>query len=140
MSNLDRPKSRRLLQFVLIGSESCCGGDPELRIAFGGDGFEGSTPTEVGLEVFGCDAMEASHPRFEASVVGVDIVDVEFRLFGLWGAGRGQDVDFELARLAKGNPKATPLFCDHRPDCKQVCIVPVVSFDGSPARLRGVRR
>src|SRR5271165_7691611 len=39
--------------------------------------------------------MEASHPRFEASVVGVDVVDVEFRLFGLWGAGRGQDVDFE---------------------------------------------
>ena len=82
-------------------SESCCGGDPELRIARGGHGFEGSTPTEVGLKVFGCDAMEASHPFLEASVVGVDVVDVEFRLFGLWGAGRGQDVDFELGAFGE---------------------------------------
>ena len=95
-------------QFVLIGSESCCGGDPELRIARGGHGFEGSTPTEVGLKVFGCVAMEASHPFLEASVVGVDVVDVEFRLFGLWAPGAGRTWILSLARLAKAVIAAPP--------------------------------
>ena len=38
----------------------------------------------------------------EAAVVGVDIVDVEFRVFGLWVAGRGQDVDLQLGASGEG--------------------------------------
>ena len=34
-------------------------------------------------------------------MVGVDVVDVEFRLFGLWGAGRGQNLDFELGAFGE---------------------------------------
>jgi hypothetical protein len=66
----------------------CCGGDPERRIPSGGHGFEGSTPTEVCGKIFVCDPMEASHPLFEAPVVGVDVVEVELRFFGLGMAGR----------------------------------------------------
>ena len=42
---------------------------------------------------------------------------------------------------ARGNPQAQRGYSrDHRPDCKQVCIALVVTFDGFPAGLRGVRR
>jgi hypothetical protein len=57
-AGLPRQIQRRLSAIRVGRSESCCGGDPELRIARGGHGFEGSTPTEVGSKVFGCVAME----------------------------------------------------------------------------------
>ena len=42
---------------------------------------------------------------------------------------------------AEANPLAQRGYSrDHRPDCKQVCIALVVTFDGFPSGLRGVRR
>ncbi len=58
-------------------------------------------PTQVGRKIFGGDAVEASHPLFEASVVGVDVVNMELRFFGLGVAGRRQDMDFELGPLGE---------------------------------------
>ena len=78
-----------LLCFVLIRSESGSSGDPGSRIAISGHGFEDSAPTQVRGKVFGGDAVEASHPLFEASVVRVDVVYMELQFFGLGVAGRG---------------------------------------------------
>src|SRR5208283_232225 len=89
------------LHFVLVWSKSGCSGDPGCWVATGGHGFEGSSPTQVGRKIFGGDAVEASHPLFEASVVGVDVVDMELWFFGLGIAGRRQDVDFELGPLGE---------------------------------------
>ena len=84
---------------MLIGPKSGRGGDPGRRVATGGHGFE--SPTQVGRKIFGGDAVEASHPRFEASLVGVDVVNMELRFFGLGVAGRRQDMDFELSPLGE---------------------------------------
>src|SRR5208282_6638267 len=97
----DRPKKWLLLHFVLVWSKSGCSGDPGRWVATGGHGFEGSSPTQVGRKIFGGDAVEGSHPLFEASVVGVDGVDMELWFFGLGIAGRRQDVDFELGPLGE---------------------------------------
>jgi hypothetical protein len=38
---------------------------------------------------------------FEAFIVGIDVVDIELRFFGLGVAGRRQDMDFELSLLGE---------------------------------------
>jgi hypothetical protein len=42
-------------------------------------GFEGAPPAEIVGQVLGGDAVEAVEPLLEATVVGVDVVDVQVR-------------------------------------------------------------
>lgn len=39
--------------------------------------FEEAAPAEVVLKVFGRHAVEATHPGFQADVMGIDVLDVE---------------------------------------------------------------
>ena len=57
--------------------------------------FDGSSPAEIVWQIGCCDAVEAAHPFLEATVVGVDIVDMQVRRLGGGPARSGQDVKGE---------------------------------------------
>jgi hypothetical protein len=62
-------------------------------------------PAEIIGRVFCGDTMEAAEPFLDATVVGIDIVDVKIRGVRIWIAGLRQDVGRNPCFLVSRNNK-----------------------------------
>ena len=51
--------------------------------------FDGSSPSEVKVEIFGRNAVEGTQPFLETAVIAVDVVDVQMRPAGIGFPGEG---------------------------------------------------
>src|SRR3954453_16888366 len=54
--------------------------------------FDGSSPSEVKVEIFGRNAVEGTQPFLETAVIAVDVVDVQIGCLRPRPTGRGQDL------------------------------------------------
>ena len=55
-------------------TERACNGTPRCKAI--GLPLDHASPTEVGRQVLGCDAVEGTQPAIQAAHVGVDVLDV----------------------------------------------------------------
>lgn len=55
-----------------------------------GGPVEGAEPPEVGIKVLGCNTVEAANPVLEATVEGIDVLDV---IDASDHTGLGRDID-----------------------------------------------
>src|SRR3954447_22141242 len=64
-------------QYLLALRDADCAEQPIGWLGIIPPDFDGSSPSEVMVEVFGRDAMEQTQPFLKAAVIAVDVVDVE---------------------------------------------------------------
>src|SRR3954452_25597788 len=64
-------------QYLLALRDADCAEQPIGWLGIIPPDFDGSSPSEVMVEVFGRDAMERTQPFLKAAVIAVDVVDVE---------------------------------------------------------------
>ena len=77
--------------------------DPVLRPGLRPECFQGPAPAQIVGEIFGGDTMEAAHPFFEPSVIGIHVVDVKIGHLRA-GLARGrQDVDRDRSLEGEGD-------------------------------------
>src|ERR1035437_8021415 len=81
-----------LSRYLLIWSPSDCPEDHRLRCDLLSQGLQSPAPAEIVRQVFRGDAMEATQPFLQSAVVGIDVVEVKIRCFGVRFAGHRQDV------------------------------------------------
>src|SRR5208283_1846942 len=74
--------------------------------------LQGSTPAKVVGEVFRGDAVEAAHPFLEATVVSVDVVDMEIGRLWTWFAGRRQDMRRDACLAGEGDNRRATVAAD----------------------------
>src|SRR4051812_13826463 len=70
-------KLRLSSQYLLALRDADCAEQPIGWLGIIPPDFDGSSPSEVMVEVFGRDAMERTQPFLKAAVIAVDVVDVE---------------------------------------------------------------
>ena len=78
---------------------------PRLGLSGGTQGLYGPTPSKVIVEIFGGDAMERAQPFLEATVIAVDVVDVEIGCPRPWPAGRWKDVAGDFCLACEGDDR-----------------------------------
>src|SRR3954466_6614972 len=64
-------------QYLLALRDADCAEQPIGWLGIIPPDFDGSSPSEGMVEVFGRDAMERTQPFLKAAVIAVDVVDVE---------------------------------------------------------------
>src|ERR1019366_8307794 len=92
-----------LSRYLLIWSQSDCPEDHRLRCDLLSQGLQSPAPAEIVRQVFRGDAMEATQPFLQSAVVGIDVVEVKIRCFGVRFAGHRQDVCRDPSAPRAGN-------------------------------------
>ena len=87
----------------MIWSDADRAADPVLWGGLIAPGFDGASPSQIVGQVFGGDAVEAAHPFLEATVIGVDVIDMEMGSSGLRLAGSGRDVKRDVGFSGEGD-------------------------------------
>src|SRR3954451_11018075 len=92
-----------LWRYLLVWPQADRTEDPVLRLGLRPECFQGPAPAQIVGEIFGGDTMEAAHPFFEPSVIGIHVVDVKIGHLRA-GLARGrQDVDRDRSLEGEGN-------------------------------------
>src|SRR3954451_14359931 len=92
-----------LWRYLLVWPQADRTEDPVLRLGLRPECFQGPAPAQIVGEIFGGDTMEAAHPFFEPSVIGIDVVDVKIGHLRA-GLARGrQDVERDRSLEGEGN-------------------------------------
>ena len=80
----------RLSRILLIRPESNSSKDQSIRCGVLSQRLQRAAPAEIVGEVFRSKAMDAAQPFFKASVVGIDVVDMEIGCLQVWFVRCGQ--------------------------------------------------
>ena len=78
-----------------------------MRLGVGSQCFQGSAPAKIVGQVFGGDALEATHPSFESAVTSIDVVDVKIGSVRAWFTWRRQNVSRDGGLSGEGNDGRT---------------------------------
>src|SRR6186713_1545210 len=92
-----------LWRYLLVWPQADRTEDPVLRLGLRPECFQGPAPAQIVGEIFGGDTMEAAHPFFEPSVIGIDVVDVKIGRLRAWLARGRQDVDRDRSLEGEGD-------------------------------------
>src|SRR3954451_21320468 len=92
-----------LWRYLLVWPQADRTEDPVLRLGLRPECFQGPAPAQIVGEIFGGDTMEAAHPFFEPSVIGIHVVDVKIGRLQAWPAWGRQDVDRDRSLEGEGN-------------------------------------
>src|SRR3954462_11679042 len=92
-----------LWRYLLVWPQADRTEDPVLRPGLRPQCFQGPAPAQIVGEIFGGDTMEAAHPFFEPSVIGIDVIDVKIGRLRAWLARSRQDVDRDRSLEGEGD-------------------------------------